>query len=386
LQVRGLASMLGTGSLVLVTSNNQVLDILTPAQQTDLTRRLAWELASYWRRQKRFAVPQAQRLSTYLPLPQPQQNALPPIRAWRGLMAWMQRSSVAVSTDLFQESQLSLRYSVSPSAPSAHPLDQPSWEAAEVQFYDWLSQTGRSASHLVTAGWLSGKTALDKRSLQAGMHQFRIESRAEFRAEFRAMLPAAQSLDLPLALLQNQSAPSDWLVKLDRWMSEIPGLRAAPALLDSLPGAASADWCCSEHSAQLTAAVLDNAEAKTEARTGSTARALNPPIREIIQPRIAQIPPSCPLYADALSEWDADHGMGHPHYHRQRIDAPLTSLDTANQEEAAMVPQSWIETEAELVEYMKHPLEQVLEWLDHGMLWVEQRLGKVWLWLNRPIL
>ena len=238
IQVRGLASMLGTGSLVLVTAENRILDILTPLQQTHLTQRIAWELASYWRQQRQLEVPQALPLSTYLPLPKPQQNALLPIRAWRGLMAWMQRSAVAVSADLFQESRLQeswlqesrlqeLQLTVPKALPSASPQvelrsAQPVWEAAEAQFYDWLAQTGRRASNLFTIGWEAGKTALAKRSLPEGVHQF------------RAMLPAAQSLDLqpePIGVKHHvQPIPADWLATLDRWVSEIPGLKATPTL------------------------------------------------------------------------------------------------------------------------------------------------------------
>jgi hypothetical protein len=47
---------------------------------------------------------------------------------------------------------------------------------------------------------------------------------------------------------------------------------------------------------------------------------------------------------------------------------------------------TWIETEAILVGYVKHPLEQLLEWLDAGMLWIENVASKLWQWLrgDRP--
>jgi hypothetical protein len=45
----------------------------------------------------------------------------------------------------------------------------------------------------------------------------------------------------------------------------------------------------------------------------------------------------------------------------------------------------WVETKASLVGYVKHPLEQVLEWLDQGMLWLEEAIARAWTWLKRNI-
>lgn len=42
----------------------------------------------------------------------------------------------------------------------------------------------------------------------------------------------------------------------------------------------------------------------------------------------------------------------------------------------------WIETHATKVGYVKHPLEQLLEWLDRGMLWLEELLTRVFLWVR----
>ena len=42
----------------------------------------------------------------------------------------------------------------------------------------------------------------------------------------------------------------------------------------------------------------------------------------------------------------------------------------------------WIETHATKVGYVKHPLEQLLEWLDRGMLWLEELLTRVFQWVR----
>ena len=38
----------------------------------------------------------------------------------------------------------------------------------------------------------------------------------------------------------------------------------------------------------------------------------------------------------------------------------------------------WIETNATVMGYVKHPLEQLLAWLDSLMLWLEEMLLKIW--------
>ena len=43
----------------------------------------------------------------------------------------------------------------------------------------------------------------------------------------------------------------------------------------------------------------------------------------------------------------------------------------------------WIETPAIAMGYVKHPLEQLLEWLDLAMLWLENILVKFWHWLQQ---
>lgn len=48
-RIQGVASLLGSRRLVLITAEQQLLDILTPAQQDTLHQRIIWEVATYWR-------------------------------------------------------------------------------------------------------------------------------------------------------------------------------------------------------------------------------------------------------------------------------------------------------------------------------------------------
>ncbi|MFM7426276.1 MAG: hypothetical protein ACKO7W_15005 [Elainella sp.] len=404
-QIQGLASVRETGHLALVTTQNQVLDILSLEQQSQLSQRLVWELANYWH-ERRYGKSLPSPASGFLPLPRPQHNALPPIRAFRNLMAWMQRSAVAASADLFQESQLSL----------VSGTDQPTWTATEAEFYDWLAQTRQFTGRLLRASWESGKVGLSKRSLPAAIQTF------------QTTLP-----QIPAALPPHPTnpLPADWILLLDQWLSQIPGLKAEPILLTGQPGDSSQDlsdlYVPDLKPLYPVGTHIDaNQDLSDLNRQPPSVEQPRRPVRQLRPNQPQQLAPANPeafaVWASptasreaidwevvdtaaiestikgqsqltnrqttkpsTLDEWDADHGLNRPRRRQATYDAPLTSLDTANEEEAAMLPNSWIETEAQLVGYEKHPLEQILEWLDRGMVWIESKLARLWRWLNRPL-
>ena len=102
-----MASLLATRHLVLVTTQNQLLDILTLAQQQHLQQRIALELADYWRYQRLMQLAQ-QPAPPFLPPPVDRKHLLPPVRLFRQLMGWMQTSPVAIAANLFREAQFIL--------------------------------------------------------------------------------------------------------------------------------------------------------------------------------------------------------------------------------------------------------------------------------------
>lgn len=104
-EIQGVASLLETRSLVLVTVENQILDILTPQQQQRLASKMSWEVADLLRTRR---LVQASKLKNAAPrlssLDQP--RVLLPVRLFWKVMAWVQTSPVAIAANLFQESTL----------------------------------------------------------------------------------------------------------------------------------------------------------------------------------------------------------------------------------------------------------------------------------------
>ncbi|MGP0127890.1 MAG: hypothetical protein ACTMUB_01105 [cyanobacterium endosymbiont of Rhopalodia musculus] len=107
--IQGIASVLDSCYLVLVKSNNQTVDLLSPSQQKILQKLIQVETANYWY-DRRFKLTQSRKtpglISSFSTNPQ---NVLPPVRwFWQG-MRWMQTSPMATRLNLFGESFLKVR-------------------------------------------------------------------------------------------------------------------------------------------------------------------------------------------------------------------------------------------------------------------------------------
>ncbi len=104
--ISGVASLLTTRKLVLVTVDNHILDILTPEQQQLIKQRISLELADYWRVTK-LIQGRVGKFTGSVPIsPEERSRLLPPVRLFWLLMAWVQFSPVALAANLFKESSL----------------------------------------------------------------------------------------------------------------------------------------------------------------------------------------------------------------------------------------------------------------------------------------
>ena len=146
--VRGVASLLNTRSLVLVTSLNELLDVLNPAQQTFIEERITWEVANYLH-----VVHEHEQLPGLQPLQLPSETSpvFPIVRAFYQLMAWMQSGAVAISTNLFQETS----YQPAATLPNSHPPASlpPSRipTAPQSPLHAWQNQLNQVRQRLISA-------------------------------------------------------------------------------------------------------------------------------------------------------------------------------------------------------------------------------------------
>jgi len=101
--IRGVATELTSKNLILVTADNQELDIFTQQQQKELQQLIIWQLAKYRRHLRQLAT--GKRPPTWGKLAASKTTLLP-IRLLGQVMAWEQKGTVARALDIFGESSL----------------------------------------------------------------------------------------------------------------------------------------------------------------------------------------------------------------------------------------------------------------------------------------
>lgn len=105
-EIQGIATLPENQRLVLISPQNQILDILNQQQQQLLKKQISLELAEYLHHQR--LVQEAQLPAMFLPPPANSENTLPPFRVLQQFMTWMQRGRVAGAINLFAEETLQL--------------------------------------------------------------------------------------------------------------------------------------------------------------------------------------------------------------------------------------------------------------------------------------
>jgi len=273
-EIQGVATLLTTRTLVLVSIANEILDILTPEQQQKLAARISWELANLyrqWRLVDNLKTSRVQRQLSHLAKP----SLFLPVRLFWQLMAWVQTSPVAIAINLFGESTLSDYQEPMPAI--ASPTEIPQSFA-----YSWLKRFARGGT----------LAAIDDTIAQWEAHPRKTSNQVANNSENRAFV------------------------------------NLSPATFLAQTYTSSTDPLLSYSSSQLSF---------TSAY--------------------------CPL-PPALSS------------------PPEKPISYAHNHDIEPAP-DWIETEAISTGYVKHPLEQILEWLDVGMLWLEKVTIKAWRWMRQ---
>ncbi|MGF1515049.1 MAG: hypothetical protein ACFB5Z_15320 [Elainellaceae cyanobacterium] len=439
LEACGIACLVDSRRLVLTDQYNAIHDVLTPSQAAHLQRRLVLELAKFWHFHKQRQL--VQRPLTPLPLPRDRHTMLPPVRAVRRLMGWMQTSPVAMSVNLFQEARLSdsllqladaaisdavissdavggtalsgisgirsgdafptqaLRRTpvhalpmIDAASPPPAPLKPQRWWTRLVP--RWLQKHDDDAAsppwfdpdHQGKDGWQTANQAVEARRNQ--------------------LPPARPSLPIPIAqrwsglsfwgrpgdtaaddltdgLITDDTAgepftagdgvnPADQgAIALSHDASNPPDYRAAPDLLDEIEQYLRSLIGPRDKSLRSSASLAQADPAST------------------IQSQSSQIP-NDRLWGDQLQAGDlaSEHSLGFGDRRRAAQGARAVSegaedgATTLSTKAAQDIQTTWIEAQATPIGYNRHPLEQILSWVDQSLLWIEAWLVKALQWLN----
>lgn len=355
--IHGIACQLADRTIVLVGDHNNIWSGLTPDQQETLRQQMSWVLADYFYRRRQADQRLRSRLGI-LPPPATLDRALPPINRLRQLMGWMQTGPVAIAANLFKEAELfEVLQSRLAQASIAHAHVRQQISTALITTDHPIPPSLAGEAHPLRSVVLPRLIDYQTR-LAAIATQWLQASRLAQRLPPLKLPPAFQRM-MPKLLPPSRSQPDptgDHQPSPQVFLPKNPRPLIAPPLpwarLDSPTDNPGDTMLLRERnpgdaqiqSEQMTAPHL------TTHRLG-----VNPTAATATLPKTTSQPPEL-----SLSQGDNS--------------VPLS-------------PESpCLETKATVVEYIEHPLEKILRWLDQLLskleVWIEQGFAQLKRWVN----
>lgn len=360
-EIQGIASKLDSRELVLVGAENQILEMLTIEQQEKLHRRIILEVVSYLRDRRSQEITQKPQ-----PLLKSCAETVPvfgPTRNFWQLMAWLEKSPIAIKANLFQESNLVSALEANMKNYTAASLvvanQQTKGALVKVDSLDLPPHIShQSPDSIAPISEKSFFLLIDRAiaSLEQGHFPQGMES-----PQSESLFPGAEIL--PGNLFENF---------LDRYWYPIAPLFGLSGLAPSLdseelidPGEGGS--ALTEYSVPPVFDKLVVARQNPEMGTqGSPGDLIHQEKNEVFSTELTPFVGSM----EEVSEISRQDGK-----YREEV-SEISRQDGEYREDC------W-ETEAVSVTYIKHPLEQLLEWLDRAMLWLEEAILQGGKWLER---
>ncbi len=372
--VRGIATNLVNRNLVLVTADNQILDILTPQQQAKLEDKIISEVANYWHSWRLAGVqketellPEINRLlakltgrntSNILSLPEGNSKDLDLINKNR-LLAFMDASVAKLEANALV------------------PVQQRSREIAQVvqtQLNIFLYGKERLAAR--------GEIAVSADDLEANTLNFQALIEAAINYFFGVSTGKKLKQSGKDGQLQGKPLPYNRFTTLPKTsqlhkqdLATDPWLSLSDLFGESKTVADQPVTTSQRINPRLGSSVLPRLSIPKKIvrhpKTGYGLVQKKKPTRNLTsnQKTSGKITPAKETQ-DSISKSKSESRKGNV----------FQQLRQSTQIEAKP---DWIETTATSMGYEKHPLEQLLEWLDSFMLWLEEIFAKVFQSLQR---
>ncbi|MBO0348150.1 hypothetical protein J0895_03340 [Phormidium pseudopriestleyi FRX01] len=412
--IQGIATLLETRSLVLISDRNQILDILTPVQQQQLQARIDGELAAAEYNFEPKSLSSKESVSV-LTGSQPQKQ-LPPVkrlRRLRQLIAGVQPvplgnlfdRSLAKVGDLWQPSPLVLQPDGVREVPqpqgkvSPRHQGQPKIEAVLLKMDAAVARW--EEMQLPEGGTLSETVADRGESMLKGIQNLAIALVTEPQQDNTdsELSEENQSLSLRMQLLI-QSAVDYFFEASDQTLTgdgdrpftqtEVSGKEIAQNVVNVKPLPVNSEAAIGELSSNPELDRLPDSFWGVEA----VEQFLNPPY-----PTTRRIGQSQPVSKSSLRKsTQGNHRRVQPQRSvsrtaavqpTSRVSRPSPVVESPVQQLPPQVetpPKSdWIDVEIAEVEYILHPLEQALKWFDQILFWLEDKLIQGWQWARQQL-
>ncbi len=426
-KVRGIATFLPARSLVLVSEENQILDILNLEQQQLLEGRIIWEVANSGPLRRQIAEKE---LKFNLGLESAAEQAkLPLVRRFWELMAWVQTSPVAINRNQFGESIVAVKKAVTKAVNAGDNRNLILTQKAIAP----SKSNGRNLSELS----INPNSKFDRAAVN--LEEISLPPVLKNTAQLTAAQPGASETVSPSVrqILENYATTIEQMI----WSSVDYLLGKETAASENTEKSVAIKYYLQQRELENTekgksagdrpwlnwqdlfgesvgavppgpppAISQTSTKVKLETKElgtlpeGRSAAIATSPYPEAIQSSIAQlkrsllakVPKSQPQTAENL-EVTQKHSVAPAARESQQpkqtsskysktssLAASPTAISASKPEaKSAGVKQEaevWLETKAESMGYVKHPLEQALEWLDRIMLQLEKIAGQVWKW------
>lgn len=371
--VQGIATNLLNRNLVLVTADNEILDILTSQQQAKLEDKIISEVANYWSywrlgkvKKENVLLPEIDRLLAKLTSKSTSKIQCLPEGTLEGLNLINKSRLLTFLDTSFAKLE----------AKAVVPVQQRSREiiqVAQTQLNIFLYGKERLAARgeiAVIADGLESHTLNFQALIEAALNYFfgvsagkNLESNGNVRQLENKPLPHRRLKTLPKSSqLHNQDLPTDPWLKLSDLFGESKTVADKPVTVPQrlnpiLASSVSPEMPVSKKVVPPKAESGSVQKKKNTRNLTSTQKTSG----KIILAKQTQ---------DGISQSKSENPKGDV----------FQRLRQSTQMEAKP---DWIETTATLMGYEKHPLEQLLEWLDSFMLWLEEIFVRIFHVLQR---
>ncbi len=398
LAIQGVASTLDDHQLVLVTTQNEPLNLLSEEQQKNLEKRIKAELANFYYEKRLYNL-----IGRHFPSLIPQfteknQQVSPPIRWFWQTMRWVQTSDVAIALNLFGESSLVRLSTAKPTLKPNPDFPQGEWGEKEVinsktvnklnlsqlnaliqsaidYFYGGLRQSSLANSPIVQS--------LPEASL---LIQQKLQKTAEYSQE-KWLKPANFKLKkLSKHIYQKTEEPDPFRLQAiveaaiahfftRTSPSNVKGNHPYPNQLSS--SELEDPWLTPE---DLFPVIL---EAKTVEESPTLSLPQSAPLpnfpqslKPISSPQAIQSVTPQPK-AMLKNQSQSTVLLESSTIEKNQVSSSWLKPENSTSQNIEFSA-DWMETEVKAIGYVKHPLEQLLNGLDKVILWLEEIIVKLW--------
>jgi len=367
--IQGVATYLETGKLVLITTENQAIDLLSETQHEQLKQRMKILLECY---------EQLQQPWWWQVASQSERKRYHPLHWLSKLMIWIQTSSLAKRLNWFQESQLGF-----------------------TSGYEWISQTPPLTPP--KAGFLDqldrAISRWENTQLSPVIDKIRYWKTNLDQTEDNAILSLIRSaVDYFYGVNPKNSLTGDG--SGERTVNQHPKLlqpvyhliQQGTGIIQNSPIGSRFNRMSAPNQdpftvQQLIQAAIDHFFGKSDAHTITSSIETETEIASepwLTRADLFRENESSQYLASASTpnEKNEDFSVAVSRYLTDDLSTQKIFAQPQTESKESNHTTEWLQAEAVSMGYDKHILARILEWVDRALVWLEERLLKFWQWLS----